>query len=427
MTKGFDYKFNTLDSGLRVITIPMDGTKTVTVLVLVGTGSKYESREINGISHFLEHMMFKGTTKRPGYLDISRELDSIGASYNAFTGKEYTGYYAKASAEKLDTVMDVIFDIFLNSKIDEKALNTERGVIIEEINMRQDINQEHVGKLFEQLLYGDQPAGWDISGPKENILNMKREDFVEYFNTHYIAQNTVIAITGGIKSEDVLKKTEVYMQKIRTGTPVTKLPTKESQDKPQVVTFYKKTDQTHFVLGVRTYPLFDRRKYALSVLGTVLGGGMSSRLFDEIREKRGLAYYVSAGNQAYTDSGYFEVSAGVNNEKVKEAISVVLQELKKIRDQGIDAGELRRAIDQIIGRTSLALEHSDNVAEAYADPILFENKVLTPEEELDKIKKVTLTDIMEVASDIFQNNKLNLALIGPFEDKKPFEELLKLD
>jgi len=427
MTKSLDYKFHTLDSGLRVVTVPMTGTKTVTVLVLVGTGSKYESKEINGISHFLEHMMFKGTTKRPGYLDISRELDSIGASYNAFTGKEYTGYYAKASAEKIDIVMDVIFDIFLNSKIDEKALNTERGVIIEEINMRQDINQEHVSKLFEQLLYGDQPAGWDISGPKENILNMKREDFVNYFNTHYIAQNTVIVVAGEIDPDEVFKKTEVYMQKIRTGKPVTKLPTKEEQHQPQVTLFYKKTDQTHFVLGVRSYSLFDKRKYALSVLGTVLGGGMSSRLFDEIREKRGLAYYISAGNQAYTDSGYFEVSAGVNNEKVKEAIRVILQELHKIKKEGIDEGELRRAIDQTIGRTALALEHSDNVAEAYADPVLFENKVLTPEEELDKIKKVTLSDIMEVVTDIFQNNKLNLALIGPFEDKKQFEELLKLD
>src|SRR3990167_6637778 len=173
MESVFKHQLHKLDSGLRLVTIPMPATKTATVFVLVGTGSKYESREINGISHFLEHMMFKGTTKRPGTMDIARELDSIGAEYNAFTGKEYTGYYAKASAEKLDITMDVVFDIFLNSKLSEKEITIEKGVIVEEINMYRDLPQRHVGDLFEQLLYGDQPAGWTIAGEKETIVNLK--------------------------------------------------------------------------------------------------------------------------------------------------------------------------------------------------------------------------------------------------------------
>ena len=201
-----NYQFQTLDSGLRLVTIPMEATKAATVLVLVGTGSKYETKETNGVSHFLEHMMFKGTTKRPGYLDISRELESLGAQFNAFTSKEYTGYYAKASADKVDVIMDVIFDIYQNSKLDEAAIQTERHVVVEEINMTNDDPPQIAGNLFEKTLYSDQPAGWTIAGPKETVLNLKRENLVDYFNTHYTAQNTIVAIAGNIDPEKIRDK-----------------------------------------------------------------------------------------------------------------------------------------------------------------------------------------------------------------------------
>jgi len=404
----------------------MEGTRTATVLVLVGTGSKYETKEINGISHFLEHMMFKGTTKRPGKMDIARELDAIGAEYNAFTGKEYTGYYAKASIDKLDTIMDVVFDIFLNSKLTEEDIDTERGVIVEELNMYRDMPQRYVGDLFEKLLYDDQPAGWDIGGEKETVMSLKRGQFVNYFNTHYVAKNTIIAVAGNIEPEVIKKKAGEYFSAIRDGNLVTKLPVTEKQSGPALLVHYKKTDQTHFHLGFRSCNMFDDRKYALGVLGTVLGGGMSSRLFEEVRDKRGLAYYVGAGNDTATDAGYFMVKAGVNNEKVFEAIKVVLDEIRKIKDSGIMAEELQRAKDNISGSMALGLEHSDAVANAYAGPILFENKVLTPEEELGKIKKVTLQEVHQVAKDIFDNNKLNLAVIGPFQDEEPFRAILKV-
>jgi len=426
MQNAFKHHFHQFESGLRLVSIPMEGTRTATVLVLVGTGSKYETKEINGISHFLEHMMFKGTAKRPGKMDIARELDAIGAEYNAFTGKEYTGYYAKASMEKLDTVMDVVFDIFLNSKLAQEDIDTERGVIVEELNMYRDMPQRYVGDLFDKLLYGDQPAGWDIGGEKETVMSLKREQFVNYFNTHYIAKNTIIAVAGNVDPEVVKKKAGEYFSAIRDGNLVTKLPVVEKQSEPALLVHYKKTDQTHFHLGFRSCNMYDKRKYALGILGTVLGGGMSSRLFEEVRDKRGLAYYVGADNDPATDAGYFMIKAGVNNEKVYEAIQVIMDEVRKIKDNGITEEELQRAKDNISGSMALGLEHSDAVANAYAGPVLFENKVLTPEEELGKIKKVTLQEIHDVAKEIFDDAKLNLAVIGPFEDEEPFKKILKV-
>ena len=408
-----------------MVVVPMESTKTVTVLVMVGTGSKYETKEINGISHFLEHMMFKGTKKRPGKLDIAMELDGIGAEYNAFTGKEYTGYYAKASLKKIDTVMDVIFDIFLNSKLGEKEINIERGVIIEELNMYRDMPQRYVGDLFERLLYGDQPAGWDIGGEKETILKLKREEFVNYFNTHYIASKTVVAIAGNVDPEAIKDKVGNYFKNVRKGKKFDKPAVVEKQDGPQVLLHNKKTDQTHFILGVRAYDKFNDKKYPLGIVSVILGGGMSSRLFSEVRDKRGLAYYIGAGSESYTDSGFFMVKAGVNNQKTKEALEVVMEELRKVKKEGITPAELKRAKDQIEGSMALGLEHSDAVAETYAESLIFHDKVLTPEEELGRMKKVTLDEVLEVASDMLNNNKLNLSLIGPFEDENEFKKILK--
>lgn len=424
--KTLDYKFDTLGSGLRLVCIPMPSTMTATVLVLVGTGSKYETKEINGISHFLEHMMFKGTTKRPDKLQIARELEGIGANFNAFTAKEYTGYYAKASASKLDIISDVVFDIFLNSRLAAEDIDVERGVIIEEINMYQDLPQRYVGELYEKLLYGDQPAGWDIAGEKSVIRTLQRDQFVGYFNSHYISSNTIVAVAGDINPDDFKKKTEKYFRNIRQANKISKLPVKESQSSPQALVHYKKTDQTHFIVGFRGYNMFDERRYAADVLALILGGGMSSRLFQEVRDKRGLAYYVNASQDNYTDSGIFAAAAGVNNDKADDAIKVIMAEFVKIKDKGVTAAELRHAKDQIEGSLAISLENSKTVSQAYAWPVLFENKVLTPEEELAKIKKVTLSDIMEVSSDIFTEKKMNLALIGPFKSEGEFKSLLKI-
>ena len=425
MQNTFNHKLYDFDSGLRLVVVPMKSTKTATVLVMVGTGSKYETKGINGISHFLEHMMFKGTKKRPGKLDIAKELDGIGAEYNAFTAKEYTGYYAKASVKKIDIAMDVIFDIFLNSKLGGKEIDVERGVIIEELNMYRDMPQRYVSDLFEKLLYGDQPAGWDIGGEKETILKLKRDEFIDYFNTRYIASRTVVAVAGNVNPEIIKEKTGMYFKNIRKGETFGKPAVVEKQDKPQVLLHNKKTDQTHFILGVRAFDKFDEKKYPLGILSIVLGGGMSSRLFSEVRDKRGLAYYIGAGGDSYTDSGFFSVKAGVNNQKTKEAIEVIVGVLTKVNKKGITSKELQRAKDQIEGSMALGLEHSDAVAETYAESLIFHNKVLTPEKELDKMKKVTLDQVLEVASEIFKDSGLNLSLIGPFEEPDDFKGILR--
>lgn len=426
MEKTFNHKLYNFDSGLRLIIVPMESTRTATVLVMVGTGSKYETKQINGISHFLEHMMFKGTTKRPDKLEIARELESIGADFNAFTHKEFTGYYARASASKINTLMDVVFDIFLNSRLDAEEIEKEKGVIVEEINMYRDMPQRYVGDLFEKLLYGDQPAGWEIAGEKELVIRLKREQFLDYFTTHYIASNTVVAIAGNVKPEEIKEQVNQYFSKIRQAERVTKLAVKEDQLSPQILLHYKKTDQSHFILGFRGYNMFDEKRYATSILAAILGGGMSSRLFTEVRDKRGLAYYVGADSDNYTDTGIFAMSAGVNNDKADDAIKIMLEEVNKIKNTGVTTRELQQAKDQVEGALTIALENSRAVANAYAGPILFYDKVLTPEEELDKIKKVTLEDISQVANEIFVNKKLNLSLIGPFEKEDEFKKILQV-
>lgn len=405
----------------------MKSTQTVTVLVLVGTGSRYETKEINGISHFLEHMMFKGTVKRPNTTDIGRELDSIGAEYNAFTHKEYTGYYAKASSEKFNLITDVVSDIFLNSKLDAEEIEREKGVIIEEINMYLDSPSRYVGDLFEKLLYGDQPSGWNIAGEKEIIRKLVRNDFVDYFNSHYVAKDIIIAVAGNVDKERVRDElVPKFFKNARIGEKLDRLPVKESQEKPEVLLHNKQTDQTHFILGSRAYDMFSPKLAAVQVLAVILGGSMSSRLFISVRERQGLGYYISSGAETYTDHGYFATQAGINNSQVDKAITTILEEYKAVKENLVPEDEIKKAKEFIKGKLVIGLEQSDDLAAFYANQWLLKNETLTPEEKLSKIMAVTAKDIQEVAKDIFQPEKLNLALIGPFEDKEKFVKLLEV-
>jgi len=421
-----DFLLHKYDNGLRLVVVPMKSTQTITVLVLVGTGSRYETKDINGLSHFLEHMMFKGTDKRPKALAISRELDSIGAEYNAFTSKEYTGYWAKASAENKNLVLDVISDIFLNSKLDEKEINKERGVIIEEMNMYLDLPPRYVGDLYEKLLYGDQPAGWMVIGEKETVLKLNRGRFVDYFNNHYFAKNTIVAVAGNVDKEEIKESVGKLFKNVREKEPISKKGVKESQNKPQALVHYKKTDQTHFILGVRAYDMFSPKIEAADILSVILGGGMSSRLFIEIREKLGLSYYVKTGHDSYTDHGYLATASGVDNKRVGKAIATVLKEYKKVKQKPVPKAEIKKAKEYIKGKFVIGLEQSDDMAAFYANQWLLKNETLTPEEKLDKIMKVRAEDVQAAANEIFRPEKLNLALIGPFEDKGKFDKLLEV-
>lgn len=404
----------------------MENTKSITVLVMVATGSRYETKEINGISHFLEHMMFKGTTKRPEATDISTELDSIGAEYNAFTSKEYTGYYVKCADQKLDTAMDVISDIFQNSKFDAAEIEKERGVITEEINMYLDTPARYVGDVFESLLYGDQPLGYEIAGPKEVIKKITRDEFINYFNTHYFDKNTVIAVAGNIKPEQAKIKVEKYFADIRDNREISPSPVKEEQKAPALKIFNKKTDQTHFVLGFRAFDYFDKKSKILDVMSLVLSGGMSSRLFQEFRDKRGLSYYVRSANTPYADTGYFEISSGVDNNRLIQALEVAMTECKKLTNEPVTEVELKKVKDFAHGKIAISLETSDELASFYADQQLLKHELLTPDEKLAIIDKVTAEDIRLLAKEIFTPTRLNLALIGPFqEDDKEINKVLK--
>ncbi|XOB42687.1 MAG: M16 family metallopeptidase [Candidatus Nealsonbacteria bacterium] len=419
------FKKTTLKNGLRIITVPQKSTQAVTVLVLVKTGSKYEKKDVNGISHFLEHMYFKGTKKRPSTMDIAETLDKIGGIYNAFTSEEYTGYYAKTIATEFETALDWVSDIFLNSTLAEKEIQKEKGVITEEVNMRLDHPMTYVHVLWSKLLYGDQPAGWDIIGTKENISKMTRKRLIDYMSSQYVASNTIVCVAGNINSDLVIKKVKKYFSKIKEDEPAKKQSVVERQSSPEIIIQTKKTDQTHLCLGVRAYNLFHVQRHAQKLLAIILGGMMSSRLFAKIREKLGAAYYISTISEANPDSGYLLTQIGVDNKKVETVISAVLEEYKKISKQKVSASELKKTKDYIKGKTALLLEPSDALASFFANQELLEGKILTLKEIFKKVDKVSSNDILKVAKDIFQPQKLNLALIGPFEDKEKFKKILK--
>ena len=415
-----------LRNGLRMITIPMKDNPTVTVLVLVEAGSKYETKKVNGISHFLEHMCFKGTVKRPKAVDISKELDALGSQYNAFTAQEYTGYYAKAEAKHFKKILDIVSDIYLHSTFPEAEMQKEKGVIIEEINMYEDMPQRHVQDLMMKLLYGDQPAGWNITGEKKNILKMKREDFVQYKKAHYLPEATVLLFAVKVKEKEVLKEVNKIFGKVGRGKKGGKAGVKERQTKPAVLVNFKKTDQTHFVLGVRSYDLFHKKNSILAVLGGILGGGMSSRLFVKLREEMGVGYYVRAGNDSYTDHGIFQISAGVDNKRIEEVIEAVLEECRKLKNEKVGVEELNKVKECLIGNMKLSLESSDDIANFYGGQELLKREIKNAEEKAKEIRKVTASQIQILAKDIFQKKKLNLALIGPFKEKKEKARFLKI-
>jgi len=421
------YTKTTLKNSLRIITVPQKSTQAVTVLFLVETGSKYETKEINGISHFLEHMMFKGTKKRPAPIEVVEPLDKVGGIYNAFTGQDFTGYFAKVEASQFELVFDWVSDIFLNSLLPQKEIEKEKKVIIEEINMIYDHPMRYVGDvLWLKLLYGNQPAGWDIAGTKETVRGITRNDLINYRQKQYVPSNTILCIAGNFNKQKAKKLIQKYFAKVAEGNPSQKSKVIEKQKSPQCLLEYRKTDQSHLYLGVRGYNVFHPQRYTQDILGIILGGMMSSRLFVEVREKLGLAYYVKTEVEANPDTGFFATWAGVDNQRIEKAISAILKEYRKVSQKKISRSELKKAKDNLKGKLALLLESSDAKASFYATQEIFEKRILTPKEIFAKIDKITPNDILKVAKDIFKNKNLNLALIGPYKDKEKFEKLLKL-
>lgn len=419
------YRKQTLPNGLRLITVPMESVKSVTALVMVAAGSRYEIKKLNGISHFLEHMIFKGTKKRPSSLAITSLIDGIGGAFNAFTSKDHTGFYVKAGASHLELVLDVLSDMLLNSLYDPVEMDKERGVIIEEINMYEDQPQALVGEYFEELLYGDSPIGRRVIGTKENIRSIARAEMADYVGKMYHSDSIVVGIAGKVGEKESGKVGE-YFGRVPQGPENKFVPSPDSQKKPRSLVHFKETDQAHLCLGVRAYPLGHPDRYVLAVLANILGGSMSSRLFLEVREKRGLAYYVHSAVEEYHDRGYFVSQAGLRLSAIEEAIKIINQQYGLVTDKKVAPEELRRAKEFFKGRMVLRLEDSYNVVAMYTVQEVLEKKIETPEEILEKVEKVTAEDVQRVAKDIFVNQKLNLAVVGPFKDGGKFERLLRI-
>ncbi|MEY4747399.1 MAG: hypothetical protein RLZZ416_448 [Candidatus Parcubacteria bacterium] len=421
------YNLHTLKNGLRIVLAPMPGNKTATVIVMSGTGSRYEDEKENGLAHFLEHMFFKGTKKRPSAKAISEELDAVGAVYNAFTAKERTAYYAKVSARYLDTALDVISDIFVNSLLPEKEITKERGAIIQEIDMYEDMPMRTVDNVFDEMLFGkEHPLGRTILGPKENIRTFTRKDFAAYLKRNYTSLNTVVCIAGSFDEKKVLAKITKDFGGLKHGNPPDFIRFAPEQDKPRVMIKEKQTDQTHFMLGVPAFPYLHKDEFALAVLSAILGSGMSSRLFLEVREKRGLAYSVHSWVERYPDTGTFVVQAGVEHAKLEQTVKTILGEFKKIKRTKVSAAELAKAKQFIKGTMTLSLETSDEIAQHAASAMINIGRVRPLEEIIKGIDGVTAAEVQRVARDLLQTNRLNLAIIGPHISKASLVSLLKV-
>ncbi len=357
--------------------------------------------------------------------DITKELDGIGGAHNAFTGKEVTGYWAKVNSQHLDVALDVLSDMFINSQFSPAKIKKERGILLEEINMYLDAPMRFIPDLFEQLLYQNQSIGRGILGTKNNVKNFTRKDFVDYYQNYYTGENTIVVVAGDVNNNDVYKKVSKYFRAVKKSKLSEKSKSYDKQNKPALKLQYKKTDQSHLCLGVRGYNADHKDKYALDILSVILGGNMSARLSVEIIEKRGMAYFIYTDNENYQDVGYLVAHSGLNSNRLEEAIKIILREYKKLTKTKVSEEEIRRAKDYIKGKSLIVLESSDAVASFVGHQEIATGKILTIQEKFAKLEAVTADDLQRVARDIFVNEKLNLALIGPFKDESKFRKILK--
>lgn len=409
--------------------IPSKDTKAVTVLFLFGVGSRYEPKNINGVSHFIEHLMFKGTKKRKTSLDISKEVDRVGAEFNAMTSKDFTGYFVKVDQAEQALAIDVLSDILLNSTFLPKEIGRERGVIVEEINMYHDNPIMHIESLLEETVYQGNSLGREVCGPREVIKSISRNKILDFKKRYYAADNLVIAVAGKVdnKTKDILEKK--FINKISLNKNFSKEPFiafKSKQTVSRIKLHYRKTRQAQIAFGFPAYGYNDSRAYGLHLLSIVLGGNMSSRLFTAVREKNGLCYFIRCFPNFYEECGDIIIQSGLDVARIDEALKIISQELARIKKQGVTPKELKNAKEFLRGKIILNLEDSSNLAEYYAKQELLQNQILTPEGKMKKYQAVTRRQLQSIAAEIFIENKYNLAAIGPFKSKKYFYQRINL-
>jgi predicted Zn-dependent peptidase len=416
------FQRDTLDNGLRVLTADLPYAQSVAVLVMLAAGSRYETEQNSGIAHFSEHMFFKGTEKRPSAKEIAGAIDAIGGEFNAFTGKEYTAYYVKCAAEHRDVALDVLVDMLRNARFEEEEIEREKGVIVEEMNMYYDTPRDFIGGVYETLLWGDQPLGRDIIGNKETVRGATRDTFRGYLDRWYKPSRMVLGVAGRI-GDGLLEQAQELLGDLPdadTGEPE---PTALHAN-GRVSLHTKQSEQAHVSLGVHSLPLDHPDRYAIQLLATVLGGGMSSRLFSEVRERRGLAYYVYGLNHSYTDAGTLYSQAGVDIKRIDDAVSTIASELLKTATEPLPADELEKARNFAKGRFVLQLESPQGLMLFGLRKEVLERRLPDPDEILRGLDAVTSDDITRVASELITTDRLRLAVVGPFDDASRFEPLL---
>jgi len=417
----------TLPNGLRLVLLPRAGSLSATMMVFVATGSKYEPKKWGGISHFLEHLVFKGTTKRPKPSIISEELAALGAQNNAYTSHEMTAYYATVAAEKLPAVIEIIADMYLDPLLDQAEINRERGVIIEEINMYEDLPQRIVLDHLLALAYGDQPAGRPIVGEKAVIKKLSPAEIKAYRDGQYRPAATTVVVAGKFSAGAVTAQLKQLFKKLPAGKPVYPKPrVKDTQTKPQLKVTYKKSDQTHLAIGFRSRPFNHPDHFPLMVLAGLLGGGMSSRLFKKIRDELGAAYYVWADDDTYTDHGLFMIGVGADTKRAPLIVETILAECRLLAAEPVGEAELKRTKDYLTGTTTLNLETTSALADFVGRQAILEKKWLSPTEFNRRVQAVTAADLKRVAKTIFKAERLNLAVVGPFKTNQPFVPVLRV-
>jgi predicted Zn-dependent peptidase len=414
-----------LGNRLRVLTAPLPHAQSVACFVMLATGSRYEHAENRGIAHFAEHMFFKGTEKRPSSRDLSALIDGIGGEFNAFTSKEYTGYYVRCAGADRDIALDVLLDMLRHSKFEPEEIEREKGVILEEMNMYQDTPRDYIGNVYETLMFGDNPLGWETLGTKETIRAATRETFLDYIDAWYTPDRMVIGVAGMV-GDDLTPMLEELLGDMAPDGSKKPAPAQiDTTPGPHLHVHYKDADQAHLILGVPSYPIEHPDRYAIQLLSAVLGSGMSSRLFLEVRERRGLAYYVHGMNHAYTDAGSLLAQAGVDIKRIDEAIKVIVEQFARMADEAVPSDELEKSRSMIKGRFVLRTEGPQGLIMYGLNREVLEGEVLEPEELLKKVDSVTAEDVQRVARDLISNDKLRLAVIGPFQDQdERFAKLL---
>lgn len=416
-------ELTTLSNSARVLRIPMPGVKSVTVLALVNAGRRYESEDVAGISHFLEHMVFKGTKNFANSQELAAAIDTVGGEFNAFTSKEYTGYYVKLASRYLDTALHVVTDMLCTPKLRDEDIRRESLVITEEINMYEDMPMRNIDDIFDEVMYANSNLAGKVLGRKETVQALKHDDFVSYMGKWYGFPNVLIVVAGDenvVNDSNLASKVEEHLAKggaDRNAEDHTPFLSQNiyGEEKRRIVT--KETEQAHFILGFPSFPRSDERRYALNLLSTLLGKTMSSRLFTEIRDNRGLCYYIHASTDFYHDGGTFGAAAGVDPHRIVEAITATKQEFRALLgEKPVTEAELQGAKQNIIGRLALEMEDSQSVAYWYGMRLLLDGKLETPEEVVKRVEQVTLSQVREVGEQLIHEDQMRLALIGPFKE-----------